>query len=299
VLVVAVVLAVVGALFIALGSALQEQVVVGMRFLGGRGVRWLLRLVRQPRWLFGAACAGLGVGLHVLALSRGPVSIIQPVGTTGLLFALGVKAVLERRRLGRAETLGGTAVVLGLAGLLFALPHDTKAPNLTTPTATLLAGITLLASGLAVTVAWAVSSRSARAAALAFAAGTTFGVASALVSVIGHRMLSDLTAIASWPTLLVVVLLSTGGLAQQHAYRMRRFALAFAMLEIADPVSAATVGVLVLGEPLPSTPPAAAWMGLSAVGIVVGVVVLARSYLGPAPGHSDHARVDSDRHLSP
>ncbi|WP_197319846.1 DMT family transporter [Saccharomonospora sp. NB11] len=298
-LVVAVVLAVVGALFIALGSALQEQVVVGMRFLGGRGVRWLLRLVRQPRWLFGAACAGLGVGLHVLALSRGPVSIIQPVGTTGLLFALGVKAVLERRRLGRAETLGGTAVVLGLAGLLFALPHDTKAPNLTTPTATLLAGITLLASGLAVTVAWAVSSRSARAAALAFAAGTTFGVASALVSVIGHRMLSDLTAIASWPTLLVVVLLSTGGLAQQHAYRMRRFALAFAMLEIADPVSAATVGVLVLGEPLPSTPPAAAWMGLSAVGIVVGVVVLARSYLGPAPGHSDHARVDSDRHLSP
>ncbi|MGW9306892.1 DMT family transporter [Saccharomonospora azurea] len=298
-LVVAVVLAVVGALFIALGSALQEQVVVGMRFLGGRGVRWLLRLVRQPRWLLGAACAGLGVGLHVLALSRGPVSVIQPVGTTGLLFALVVKAVLERRRLRLSQSLGGVAVVVGLVGLLLALPPDMKAPTLSTSTAVLLAVVTLAVSGTAVGVAWSASSRSARAAALAFAAGTTFGVASALISVIGHRMLVDLSAIASWPTLLAVVLLSTGGLAQQHAYRMRRFALAFAMLEIADPVSAATVGVLVLGEPLPSTPLAAAWMGLSATGIVVGVVVLARSYIGPAPGHSDHARVDSDRHLSP
>ncbi|EHR61256.1 DMT family transporter [Saccharomonospora cyanea] len=296
-LMVAVTLAVVGAFLIAVGSALQERVVVGMRFLGGRGVRWLLRLVRQPRWLLGAAFAGAGVGLHVLALSHGPVSVVQPVGTSGLLFALIVKAVLDHRRLRPSEALGGVAIVAGLAGLLFALPHGGKDPSLPTSIAVLLAAVTLVSAGAAVLVAWLVYSASVRAGTLAFAAGITFGVGSALVSTIGHRMLTEPAAIWDWPTLLVVVLLSTGGLAQQHAYRMRRFALTFAMLEIADPVAAATVGVLVLGEPLPGTATAAAWMGLSATVIVVGVVVLARSYLVKATGHTDHARVDSDRHL--
>ncbi|EIE99052.1 DMT family transporter [Saccharomonospora glauca] len=296
-LTIAVALAVVGAFLIAVGSALQERVVVGMRFLGGRGVRWLWRLVRQPRWLFGAAVAGAGVGLHVLALSHGPVSVIQPVGTSGLLFALVVKAVLDRRRLRLPEALGGVAIVAGLVGLLFALPATGKDPNLSTATAVLLAVVTLATAAVAVLVAWLVYSASVRAGALAFAAGTTFGVGSALVSTVGHRMLGDPLAIWDWPTLLVIVLLSTGGLAQQHAYRMRRFALTFAMLEVADPVTAATVGVLVLGEPLPDTALAAAWMGLSATVIVVGVVVLARSYLVETPGHTAHARVDSDRHL--
>lgn len=296
-LAVAVGLAVAGALFIAIGSAMQERVVVGMRFLGGRGVRWLLRLVRQPRWLLGAAFAGMGVGLHVLALSQGPVSVIQPVGTVGLLFALIVKAVLDRRRPGRSQLVGGAAIVVGLVGLLLALPPGPKGAGLATQAAVLLTAATLVVAGTAVGISWLADSRSVRAAALAFAAGTTFGVGSALVGVVGHRMLTDPSAIADWLTLLVLVLLTTGGLAQQHAYRMRRFALTFAMLEIADPVAAATVGVLVLGEPAPGSAAAAAWMALSATGIVAGVAGIARSYLVHTPGHSDHARVDGDRHL--
>lgn len=274
----AVAMAVTGAMFIAVGSVLQERVAVRSWAMGGGQLRFFLRLVKQPRWLLGAACAGAGVALHVVALSLGPVSIIQPSGTTGLLFAVITKAVLDRRRIRLPELAGSLAIVVGLGGLLLALPHAPKDPMLSLPPALLLTVVTLGLNAAAMIVSWRVFSGSAKAIALGFAAGVTFGVGSALVGVVGHRTLTDPTAVFGWLTLAIVVLLSIGGIAQQHAYRMRRFALAFAMLEISDPVAASSVGVLVLGEPMPETTLTAASMGLSAAVIVLGVVVLVRSY---------------------
>ncbi|WP_313886874.1 DMT family transporter [Saccharomonospora amisosensis] len=274
----AVAMAVTGAMFIAVGSALQERVAVRSWTLGGGQLRFFLRLVKQPRWLLGAAFAGAGVALHVVALSFGPVSIIQPSGTTGLLFAVITKAVLDRRRIRLPELAGSMAIVVGLGGLLLALPHTPKDPVLSLPPALLLTVVTLGLNAAAMAVSWLVVSGSAKAIALGLAAGVTFGVGSALVGVVGHRAVADPAAVLDWLTLAIVVLLSIGGIAQQHAYRMRRFALAFAMLEISDPVAASSVGVLVLGEPMPETALRTASMGLSAAVIVVGVVVLVRSY---------------------
>nr|WP_019819586.1 DMT family transporter [Saccharomonospora saliphila] len=278
----AVALATLGALFIAVGSALQERVVAGTRAAAGQ-MRFVLSLARHPRWLLGGVCAGVGVALHVLALSHGPVSIIQPVGTTGLLFAVVTKALLDRRGVRPAELLGSTAIVLGLAGLLTALPHDPKDPTLSLAGALALGSGTLLVTGVAALMASTTDSSSAKAALLAFAAGSAFGVGSALVGVIGHRALADPSAVLGWPTVVVLMLLACGALAQQHAYRMRRFALAFAVLLITDPVVAASVGVLVLGEPMPGTAAKAAWMGVSATVVVAGVVALARSYAAASP----------------
>ena len=269
---VAVTLAAIGALLIAAGAAIQERVVVAT---DSARLVFFVRLLTNPRWLAGGVCGGAGVALHVVALSNGPVSVIQPVGTLGLLFAVVAKAILDRRRLRAAAIAGCAAVVAGLGGLLVVLPHGAGTPRLPIGTAVLLAAATVGVIGVALLVA---APPAVKAMLLALTAGAAFGIASALIGVIGHRMAAGAGALVDWPTLLAVALLISGGIAQQHAYRMSRFALAYAVLLIADPVAASAVGVLLLGEPMPGSAFLVAWMAMSALVIVLGVVVLARSY---------------------
>lgn len=270
---VAVVLAAIGALLIAAGAATQERVVVTA--LDSRRVRFFLRLLRNPRWLLGGVCAGAGVALHVVALSNGPVSVIQPIGTLGLLFAVVAKAVLDRRKLRPTAIAGCGAVVAGLAGLLIVLPRTAGHPSVPTGSALVLASATVAAICVVLMLA---APPGVKAVLLALTAGAAFGIGSAFIGVIGHRMPGDPGAVLNWLTLLIIVLLATGGIAQQQAYRMSRFALAYAVLLIADPVAASAVGILLLGDPLPASPFLLAWMGVSALVVVLGVVVLARSY---------------------
>jgi hypothetical protein len=270
VFVLAVLLAVVGAFLIAFGAELQEHAAVGVETARHRLLGFFLQLLRDGRWMVGAVLVVAGVGVHVIALTNGPVVAIQPVGSIGLLFAVGIKAAIDRTRLERRAVVGSAAVIAGLAGFLTLLPHDSATTRLP-----LLA--TVLAGGCALGVtatAWLLPVRGRfrdlRAGALAFGAGTCFGV-------IGRRVQQDLTAVWSWPTLLVVVLLVSGGAAQQLAYQMARFAVVYAVLLATDPVTAGFAGVLLLGEQLPTTPGATAGLAVAALVAVAGVVVLARA----------------------
>ncbi|NKQ56263.1 DMT family transporter [Amycolatopsis sp. K13G38] len=270
---VAVVLAAIGALLLAAGAAIQERAVVTA--LDSTRLRFFLRLLRNRRWLLGGLCAVAGVSLHVVALSNGPVSVIQPVGTLGLLFAVVAKAVLDGRKLQATAIAGCCAVVAGLAGLLIVLPRTATQPHVPTGIALLLASVTIAVICVVLITA---APPGVKAVLLALTAGSAFGIASAFIGVIGHRMAENPLAFVHWLTLLIIALLATGGVSQQQAYRMSRFALAYAVLLIADPVAASAVGILLIGDPLPSSPFLLGWMGVSALVIVLGVVVLARSY---------------------
>ena len=90
--VLAVLLAVVGAFLIAFGAELQEHAAVGVETARHRLLGFFLQLLRDGRWMVGAVLVVAGVGVHVIALTNGPVVAIQPVGSIGLLFAVGIKA---------------------------------------------------------------------------------------------------------------------------------------------------------------------------------------------------------------
>src|SRR3954452_25081993 len=84
---------------------------------------WLVRLTPRPAWLASQACGGLGVLLHAAALRSGPVSLVQPVLATGLVFALGLGSWVDRRqpgrpRPGRVQWLAAVAVAVGLTAFL-------------------------------------------------------------------------------------------------------------------------------------------------------------------------------------
>ncbi|MEV0645765.1 DMT family transporter [Phytomonospora sp. NPDC050363] len=271
----AVLSALAGALCLALGAALQERVVVEAAD-GGRP-RLLLALARDRRWIAGAAASIAGVGLHLFALSSAPVSLVQPLGVSGLLFAVGAAAILARRRVLAAEITGALLVTLGLGALVLAMPHHTGAePSLSATTAIALcaaaAGTVLLG------LAFAGRLRpTGRALLLAGVAGVSFGAVSAFARVLGSAARRDPSTLLHWHTAAAIALAVLGGLAVQHAYRSGRFTLAFATLLLADPVAAAGIGLAFLGEPFPSGRLGLAGLLCSAALILPGVVLLART----------------------
>lgn len=271
-----VLIAVAGAFTLALGSALQERDAV--RAPGRQVARagFLLHLLRQPRWLIGTGAAVLGSCLHLIALSKAPLTIIQPIGVTRLLFAIVLSAVFNRQRVRVSQILAGVAVMIGLAGVLMMFPHGTDTPVMPTETALWLAG-GMAATGAAVylTAQWMPSGM--RALLLAAAGGAALGTTSGLARVITANALEDPIHLFSWLTVLAGVTAIFGALLLQNAYRTGHFAAAYATLLIADPVVGVGIGALLLGEGVPDTPIEQVGAVLFAFLAFVGTVALARS----------------------
>lgn len=271
-----VLIAVAGAFSLAFGSAMQERDAV--RAPGGRVARagFLLHLLRQPRWLLGSGAAVLGATLHLIALSGAPLTIIQPIGVTGLLFAIVLSALFNRQRVPLSQILAGAAVMVGLVGVLWLFPHGAQSPVMSTGTALWLSGI-VIGSGtiVYVTAQWMPSN--ARALALALAGGAALGTTSGLARVVSANTMADPIHLFGWLTVLAIVTAVFGALLLQNAYRTGHFAAAYATLLIADPVVGVGIGVLLLGEGVPDTPLTATAAALFAVLAVLGTVILARS----------------------
>lgn len=271
-----VLIAVAGAFALALGSALQERDAV--RAPGDQVARagFLLHLLRQPRWLLGTLAAGVGVCLHLLALSGAPLTIIQPIGVTGLLFAIVLSALFNHQRVRTSQIIAGVAVMAGLIGVLWTFPHGADLPVMSTRAALVLTGTTLFL-GLAVffTAHWMRSG--ARAIVLALAGGTALGATSGLARVITANAVVDWTTVFGWLTVLALVLAVFGGLLMQNAYRTGHFAAAYATLLITDPVVSVGIGAILLGEGAPETLAAQIGaLGFTALAMA-GTIALART----------------------
>lgn len=269
-------IALAGAFCMALGSAMQERDAV--RAPGGSVARagFLWHLAQRPRWIIGTLAAGLGVSLHLVALSGAPLTIIQPIGVTGLLFAIVLSAVFNRRKVRTSQLLGGLAVMVGLAGVLLLFPHSVSTPQMSTGVALVLTG-SVAAIGAAVYFAAAWIPVGLRAVLLASAGGAALGTTSALARVVASQAVADVTAIVSWLTVLALAVALFGGLLQQNAYRTGHFAAAYATLLVADPITGAGIGALMLGEGLPTTPLDQVLATAAAGLAILGTAVLARA----------------------
>ncbi|WP_248966253.1 DMT family transporter [Sphaerisporangium perillae] len=272
--------ALLGSMFFALGAAFQQHE-------AARSAEPSLRvLLRRPRWLLGGASIAVGGSLHIFALSIGPLTMVQPMGVASLLFALPIAAALHGRRPTGREIAAACVVSIGLIGLVLLVPPSVKASTLTgSGAATMLAGTALtalLCFGLARRSAGA-----ARAALLAVAAGVMYGATATITRVLveGPGWNLWLLAVLPLPAVTALMLLQRAYAtpARRDASRDRRprgepgtnhFAVAFATLQVTDPLTAVTCGTLLLGEPLPAN----ALAGVAAALLAgAGTVALART----------------------
>jgi drug/metabolite transporter (DMT)-like permease len=260
-IVLAAVVALLGSLFFALGAAFQQHEASGA---AGPGM-WAL--ARRPRWLIGTGAVAFGSGLHIFALSAGPLIVVQPMGVASLLFALPIAAALHGRRPAKGELGAAIVVGVGLAGLVLLVPSAAPTPSLDDASALGL----LAAAALTALLCFILACRAGgpgRTALLAVAAGVMYGACATITRVVvngdGHLWL---LAVLPIPVLAALSLL-------QRAYAAGHFSVAYATLQLTDPLTAVTCGALLLGEPLPSNVTAAVAAALLAG---AGTVALART----------------------
>jgi len=274
---VGVVIALVGALGYALGAALQQHVAVA------DGAT--LKLVRRPRWWIGGVIGFAGAALHAVALSFAPLIVIQPVSVTTLVFAVPLAAMLYGRRPHRLEIIGSIAVTLGLLGLMMLVPTHNTPPVLGDRHAVGFLAIV----GLVVVVCRLVARRLTgplKATALAVAAGVVTASVSTFVRVVGGGLHGDLSRLLHWFTLAVPVLLIWAVVLLQHSYAVGYFGIAYAVVQVVDPITSVLAGVLLLGEPVPTGIGNVIPASIAAALLIAGTVMLGRM----APDHISKER---------
>jgi drug/metabolite transporter (DMT)-like permease len=289
----AVLLALGAALAYAAASVLQQreaQADDGSR--GGGGLRLVLRLARKPIWLAGLGADAIGYGFQAVALGVGELLVVQPVLTSGILFALPVGAWWSGRKLTRADFVWACVLAIGLTVFLL-LAGTGGGKSHASTTAWLVCGA-IAVPVLGICIAVAVRSVGTRRAVLfAFAAGAIFGLTAALtkssVVLIGDH---GFGALSYWEPYALVILGGLGFVINQRAFQAGSLTASLPTLTVVEPVVAAIVGVTMLDETVP-TSGVLEWaaVAVSVAAMVAATIALSRSAARNESVH-EHALAD-------
>lgn len=265
-------LAAASAVLFAVGAVAQQEVTADTSAGGRLSLR---RLLTRRAWLAGQVATMVAVLLQVAALGLAPVSAVQPLLAGGLVVALAIRSIRDRRSPALTEFLGAALAAGGLAVFLVAArPTDVTKDRIPGVVAILVA--TLVAVVLIVATIW-LKHGAAGALGAGTAAGVAMGIAAVLVSAAlttfaRHGLAGAVRSPALWTALGVAV---AAEYACQQAYSKGALAWSLPALTVADPLAAVPVASILLGERL-EPGHAAVWVP-AAIGAAVGVVLLARS----------------------
>ncbi|MDF2991664.1 MAG: multidrug transporter permease [Microbacterium sp.] len=267
-----------GALLLAAGSELQSHAV--HRVEG----RWSLFL-RSPVWWAGFALLATAISTNFVALSLTPVSAVQSVSIAALAVSTAFGALARRVVVSRRVVASILLCVVGDIGFIAVLGTHPAAAiprpgDLYLTAVTAILG-TLVAVGI-VAMLLGGAGRSRPVQLLALVAGATvFGSITTVFKVMVELSQRDgvaavLSSPAAWISLSVV---AAGGIVAnvllQRAHRSFPPPAVVASITVIDPLTAAVIGVTVLGESA-LTPPATGLLAVSAAIACLGVAGLGR-----------------------
>jgi drug/metabolite transporter (DMT)-like permease len=271
-----IVLALIAAFFFALGLVLQERA-ASVQPASAVGAGFLVRLVRNPLWLLGAASQTVGFVAQAIALGIGRIVIVQPLLVATIVFSLPIARVVTKRHVHRMEWVGALIVSLGLAALLIVSKTDEGRDDASFGLWMAVSGVCV---GLAVLLFLLARGRSPalRAGLLGTAAGILFGLAAALTKTTVARFDEGLLEVVWDWHVYAMIILSLGAVwLQQAALQTGALAAAVASTMAFDPLSSIPLGIIVFDEQLHET---ALGISVSLVALAVtlfGLVVLARA----------------------
>jgi drug/metabolite transporter (DMT)-like permease len=271
----AVMLSLAAAVLFAITTNLHRGAASAVPMEHGGPLRLLLRLLRTPRWLLGSALAMVALGLHTVALRFGTVIVVQAVLSTGLVLALALEALRERRRPSVKEVLAWVVVVAGVVTLLgLAHPQGGRGIGMTALVLTLVLSVVVAAIGLL--VGRTRLPRAVVAVVMGGAAGTLFALDAVFLkalAVAGDSLFSWRSLLDLGGFLLASIL---ANLVVQRAYQQAPLRHVLPSVTAADPLAASVVGVAVLHEHLqPGVLPVVGLVGGLAA-MVAGIVVATR-----------------------
>ena len=215
----------------------------------------------------------------------------------GLLFALPVSVILEKRRPSLQEWGWAALLVVGLTVFLRAakpapgspLPDDWRMVQM---------GAAAIALAVVACAAGYGPGRRHRAALLGLATGILYGLSAALMKYsYGLASVNLGRLLTSWPLYALLAVGATGIILNQTAYHSGPLAGALPPLAIADPVVAVVFGVVAFGEGLSTSASAVTLQCMGFGAVALAIVQLARNAAGR--GAQDPTTGDSGRAEQP
>ena len=229
------------------GAALQQrQAAAAPRQSAGRP-RLLLLLVQRPWWLLGIAVELGGFAAHAVALRTGPLTIVQLLVASSLLFSVAMVRLWSGRRLGWTAWAAVLAVIAGIASFVALAPPAGGVPGVSGHAG--LAAACLATCAVPIAAAGLAAAGRRRALLLAVAAGLADAGIAVVTMVFSHVVSGGLTGMAdSWATYALMLGGPCSLLLTQTAYQAGRPMITLPVIAVVTPVASLAAGTLLLGE---------------------------------------------------
>ena len=263
-----------------------------------KGLRGMLTLLRNPRWVMAVLGDFIGFLLMVAALSAGSVVVVQPLTVLMLPVALVVGWLVGGPKPRGVDVIGSLAIIAGLAGflLLIGRPGVGHVPR---PRYISLTILVVLGVGVLACVSVQRRSKIVRGAAYGLVAGMYFGSLAVMVDAASSRA-SDaglhglLVSPRGLVPLMGIVLLGLAGVVlTQVSFQVGALSATLPANLAADPFTAVVLGALLLHERLPVDVLHVVGYAVCFGLIIVGAVRLAEPATGGRPT-AVPARCDSE-----
>jgi hypothetical protein len=267
------------AVLLGLGFVLQQRVARQVPPADSLSLRLFADLIGKPVWLAGIAAMVSGQVLGALALGsgQGHVSLVEPLLSTNLLFALVLARLLSAQQLARREWGGAGLLIGGVAVFIIAAQPGSGIGLTDEPRNWVFVGV--VAASVAVVVSFARKTAGAsQAALLATGAGLLFGMQDGFTR--AAMLLLDggpVRLLESWLPYAVLAVAVIGLLLAQSAFEAAPLRASLPAITAAEPLVGITYGIGVFREAVRTAP---VWLALEATGLtamIAGVIVLARS----------------------
>ena len=265
------------------GAALQQYQAAAAPDASAGRPSLLLLLMRRPWWLIGIVGEFSGFAIHAIALRSGPLTIVQMLTASSLIFSVATVRVWSGRRLGWVTWAACLAVVAGIAAFVAltsaGLPAGHGGPH--------HAGLAAAALGISA-VPFAVTGLTAAGRRRALLLAVAAGLADACIAVstmafthaLGHGMAGIGT---SWATYTLMLGGPCSFLLTQTAYQVGRPMITLPVVTVVTPMASLAIGAGLLGETTRLSAAGAAAVGLAVLVTAVGLVTLARHAARPDP----------------
>ncbi|HEY3716890.1 MAG TPA: DMT family transporter [Jatrophihabitantaceae bacterium] len=263
----------------AYGAATAVQHEAAHTGTGAADARGLVRLLRDPRWLLSIGGDAVGLVFQVIALSTGPVVLIQPLLVAALPVSLLVGWALGGSRPQRRDYLACLGILGGLA-VFFALIGDPGKASLLASHPATVAIVVALGVGIAACLAVRRRTVPVRAAVYGGVAGAWFGLVGVLLNAAAttwrDRGLAGFAhAEGLVPLIGLLVIGALGITLTQISFQVGALGASFPANKAADPVVAVVLGAALLHEHVPAGPFYVLGYLACLAAIVAGTITLA------------------------
>lgn len=250
------------------------------------GLALIGHLVRDRTWLAGIGAAVLSYAFQAVALATGPLSLVQPLVVSELIFAIPVSTRLRGRRMTARDRTAVLIVVAGLAlGIAAADPQRGQPAQPFSHWGWALLAVAVC-SGLAVLGAHLVGGP-LKASGLALGGAIVMGTQSALFSSTITMLRQDPAGtFAGWLPWALIVASLLGLYLVQNAYQAGPLAASMPVMDAALPLVSIGLGIGLFGDSVRTSPLPLAGACAGIALLVAGIALLDTS---PAVRRQDDA----------